>query len=82
VNRDANQVAQVLIKWSELPEDLATWEDYEALKQSFPGALQGRENVTADDTLQATATQRHKSPRRSTRPRRANVMLADPKWIS
>jgi hypothetical protein len=30
-----HQVVQVLIKWSELPEDLATWEDYEVLKQSF-----------------------------------------------
>jgi hypothetical protein len=31
-------VRQVLIRWSELPPDLSTWEDYEALKQSFPDA--------------------------------------------
>jgi hypothetical protein len=62
VNRGANQVAQVLIKWSELPEDLATWEDYEALKQSFLEAPawgqatpQGRENVTTADPSHAPA---------------------------
>jgi hypothetical protein len=26
----------VLIRWSELPNELASWEDYEALKQKFP----------------------------------------------
>jgi hypothetical protein len=31
-------VQQVLVRWSELPLDLSTWEDYEALKQSFPDA--------------------------------------------
>jgi hypothetical protein len=26
----------VLVKWSHMPEQLATWEDTEALKQRFP----------------------------------------------
>jgi hypothetical protein len=38
VTRGTNQVAQVHVKWSELPDDLATWEDYTALKQAFPRA--------------------------------------------
>jgi hypothetical protein len=38
VTRGDNQVSQVLIKWSELPNDLATWEDHEVLKQSFSTA--------------------------------------------
>jgi hypothetical protein len=32
----ANQIAQVQIKWSEQPDELTTWEDYIALKQTFP----------------------------------------------
>lgn len=29
---------QVLIKWSSLPPELATWEDYKVLKERFPEA--------------------------------------------
>jgi hypothetical protein len=36
--RGGDQVPQVLVRWSELPPDLSTWEDYEALKQTFPAA--------------------------------------------
>jgi hypothetical protein len=32
-------VIQVLVKWSSLLVFLATWEDMEALRQCFPGAL-------------------------------------------
>ena len=38
VSRDNNQVQQVLVKWNNLPTTLATWEDYEALRQEFPRA--------------------------------------------
>jgi hypothetical protein len=31
-------VQQVLVEWSGLPRDLATWEDLEALRQCFPFA--------------------------------------------
>lgn len=31
-------VPQVLIRWSHLPDDLATWEDEDALCQEFPRA--------------------------------------------
>jgi hypothetical protein len=37
--RGTTQVTQVRAKWSELPAELATWEDYKALKQTFPHAL-------------------------------------------
>jgi hypothetical protein len=30
---------QVLIKWRDLPEDMATWEDWETLKIQFPAML-------------------------------------------
>jgi hypothetical protein len=48
-------VHQVLVQWSGQPESLATWEDYDELKQRFPRALawgqagsQGGENVNND----------------------------------
>lgn len=31
-------ISQVLVKWNNLPSDLATWEDYEALRQEFSRA--------------------------------------------
>lgn len=35
INRGTTHVFQVLIHWSHLPEDLATWEDEIALKRRF-----------------------------------------------
>jgi hypothetical protein len=35
VSRGTDQVQQVLVKWNNLPSELATWEDYEALRQEF-----------------------------------------------
>jgi hypothetical protein len=32
-------VVQVLIKWKHLPEETATWEDWDVLKASFPVVL-------------------------------------------
>jgi hypothetical protein len=31
-------VTQVLIKWTSLPNDLVTWEDYEVVKHRYPAA--------------------------------------------
>lgn len=46
-------VSQVLIQWSGQPESLATWEDFDELKQRFPGSsawgqasFQGRGSVS------------------------------------
>jgi hypothetical protein len=53
MQRGSSIVQQVLVKWNNLPADLATWEDYEALRQEFPRAtawgqavFQGRGNVS------------------------------------
>jgi hypothetical protein len=35
-DRSRDSSHQVLIKWSDSPESLATWEDLEALRQRFP----------------------------------------------
>lgn len=66
-------VSQVLIQWSGQPEALATWEDYEELRQRFPrapswgqAASQGGENVStgADRTDPQEEAQRAKRNRR------------------
>jgi hypothetical protein len=36
VARGKNHIQQVLVKWNNLSSSLATWEDYEALRQEFP----------------------------------------------
>jgi hypothetical protein len=80
-------VQQVLVEWSGLPRDLATWEDLEALRQCFPYApawgqagLQGGGNVTSllppADTPQRPPLRREPGRRE----RRANVRLAGPEW--
>jgi hypothetical protein len=38
-HRGHRDVKQLLIKWTNLDEELATWEDAEAITQRFPGAL-------------------------------------------
>jgi hypothetical protein len=38
VRRGDTEVARVLIKWSNLSPELATWEDREVLQQQFPAA--------------------------------------------
>jgi len=54
VSKGMHSIAQGLMKWSNLPVSLATWEDLEYLKQQFPRAnvwsrpgAQGGGNVTA-----------------------------------
>ena len=36
--RGTHSVKQLLIKWSDLDDELATWEDADAIMQRFPGA--------------------------------------------
>ena len=38
IKKDNAAYLQVLIKWSTLPASLATWEDYDVLRQRFPDA--------------------------------------------
>lgn len=77
-------VQQVLVEWSGLPPELATWEDRVALQQQFPFApawgqagFQGPENVTEpgvpDDELQSATNQNHRVRCPSTR-------VSGPKW--
>lgn len=77
VARGAHQVSQVLVKWSHIPESLATWEDKVALQQQFPEAAvwgqparQGGDVSTAD------------GPRSFGRPRKPNARVSGPEWVT
>jgi hypothetical protein len=81
--RRAGSVAQLLIKWSGLGADLATWEDAEAVQQRFPFApawghagSQAGGGVTPHSPEEASTSK----PKRSTRHRPKNVRLAGPEW--
>jgi len=39
VKKGGKAVPQVLVKWSKLPAQMATWEDWYVLKERFPEAL-------------------------------------------
>ena len=39
VKKGNNAITQVLIKWTNLPEDATTWEDANVLRERFPDAL-------------------------------------------
>lgn len=73
------EVTQVLVKWSEWPEELATWEMEDQLKQRFPKAsawgqasFQGGRNVTGLDT--------NLKPEKPRQERRSNRKWAGPEW--
>jgi hypothetical protein len=38
VKKGNKAVPQVLIRWSNIPQESATWEDYYVLRQKFPDA--------------------------------------------
>ncbi|KAJ1260737.1 hypothetical protein BS78_10G255400 [Paspalum vaginatum] len=85
ITRGDNTVKQGLIRWSDMPDDLATWEDLESLQQRFPRApawrqagSQGRGNVTAPTSATRPVTQEAREmPRRRTRP---NSKVIGPEW--
>lgn len=46
IQKENKVVAQVLIQWEKLSSDLATWEDYQALKTRFPKFLPWEQRST------------------------------------
>jgi hypothetical protein len=90
ITRGANQVAQVRVRWSELPDDLATWEDYVALKQAFPQApawgQAGFQELGSVRTTDEEGSKEQQQPgdgahRRSGRPKKTNVRISGPEWL-
>lgn len=87
VPRGSTSVQQVYIKWNNLPVSLATWEDYEAIRQEYPRAtawgqavFRGGEHVS---TMPCPASGPEVSgsptngPRRSSRPVKPNPRYRD-----
>jgi hypothetical protein len=54
VRRGSDQVQQVLVKWNNLSAELATWEDYEALRQEYPRATAWGQAVLKEGGMSAT----------------------------
>lgn len=94
VTKGNRLVQQVLVEWSGLPSELATWEDREALKQCFPGApawgqacFKGTGNVNtavlpevSKEDLQPQDAGQHLLGR-GRRTRRANTRVHGPEWV-
>jgi hypothetical protein len=80
----ARAVPQLLVKWTNMEESLATWEDEVALHQRFPGApawghaeAQGGRDVSSPHPGDPAAAPK---PRKSTRHKLRSVRLRGPEW--
>jgi transposase InsO family protein len=92
ITKGTHSILQGLIKWSNLPISLATWEDLEYLRQQFPRAsvwsrpgAQGGGDVTAStsSTIHHPARPENADgpqPRRSSRPKMPSKLLAGEEW--
>ncbi|CAD6340968.1 unnamed protein product [Miscanthus lutarioriparius] len=79
--RGTHSVKQLLIKWSDLDDELATWEDTNAIMQRFTGApawghasTQGGRDVSRPHPGDPSVAPRPK------RKRARNVKLSGPEW--
>jgi hypothetical protein len=81
VSRGLSSVAQVLVKWSNTPESLATWKDLEALQQRFLKAVFSEgDNVRAPKSLDGDEAGQL-GLANGKRQRRPNKRVMGPKWI-
>jgi hypothetical protein len=91
VTRGATQVAQVKVSWIELPNDLATCEDYTVLKQAFPrapacwGQAGFQEPGNVSSTVEKYSKEKtgpsNEAHRQLNQPRKRNVQIAGPEWV-
>lgn len=73
ITRGEASIPQVLVKWSDQPASLATWEDYFDVRSLFPGAAawgqaasEGEGDVTASTTTSPTSGE--PKPKRKRKP--------------
>jgi hypothetical protein len=84
---------EVLIKWTDMPSSLATWEKLDCLKQQFPkaptlehaGSFPGAGGVSTttlpgDGPVEENQDVDIDEPRKSSRIRKPNVRVAGPEW--
>jgi hypothetical protein len=79
--RGTTQVTQVRAKWSELPAELTTWEDYKALKQTFPHALAWGQAGSQEPGNVSTGSDAGGMQQRGARPRKQSSKYSDPEWV-
>ena len=89
VRRGNDSVVQVLIRWNDSTEDMATWEDKETLKQLFPRApawgqaVSKGGGVVSDQVPPGEPETREAAVQVLARPRRKPqrpARLAGPEW--
>jgi Chromo (CHRromatin Organisation MOdifier) domain len=51
IKRDNVAVPQILIKWTNLPQKDASWEDYDSIKQRFPNAILEDKNAVEEEVM-------------------------------
>ncbi|CAD6238507.1 unnamed protein product [Miscanthus lutarioriparius] len=86
VVRGSSSIPQVLVKWNNLPSALATWEDFEAVRQEYPRAtawgqavFQGGGDVShRSNSAQDGAPGSRPGGRR---PRKPNPRVTGDQWI-
>jgi hypothetical protein len=82
VTRGVQSVPQVLVQWSEWPQEMATWEDADSVRQRFPCApawgqagFQQLGNVTSPEDQGVLG-----GSRRSSRPIKKNPHFSSSEW--
>lgn len=85
VSRGHRSIVLVLVKWSHMPESLATLKDFEAIKQQFPSAAWGQAapQKVGDVTVQPLVDPEDSrmGRRRSSRPRKPNKNVIGNEWM-
>ncbi|KAM0929344.1 hypothetical protein ACQ4PT_001454 [Festuca glaucescens] len=86
--KDATSQKQVLVRWSKLPDALATWEWQDEVQARFPGSpawgqagSQGEGNVT-DSSMSREITPTGKQRRRLRRFSRRPARVVGPEWTT
>jgi hypothetical protein len=86
VTRGNTPIPQVLIQWSQLPEQLLTWEDQQALQQFFPDAPAWGQaefkggNVSSSVLTSPSPSNIDTDPRRSSRRKQPSTRTSGPMW--
>lgn len=85
IHRNDKKLVQVLLQWSGDPVDLATWEDFEAIKQKFPrapawGQAVSHQGGIVSDKEQGTQEVASNPRTRPIREPRLPSRLAGPEW--
>ena len=76
----------MLVRWNNLPDSLATWEDAAALKHQYPNwsawgqAVPEEEGDVTTPNKEPTAALTATGPRRGPRPKKSNTLYPASEW--